>query len=143
MASMSRGRPRFDIDRNNVIYLRSLHFKWTQISQILGVSERTALHRRAREWNLLTYSIITDIELDTIVMRHLEDFPCAGEAMLRGCFTSHNVIVPRERLRQSVRRVRGFDTQTPPTIFRRTMLSQGQIIYGILMGTISLLSGGL
>ena len=121
---MSRGRPRFDIDRNNVIYLRSLHFKWTQISQILGVSERT-LRRRAREWNLLTYSIITDIELDTIVMRHLEDFPCAGEAMLRGCLTSHNVIVPRERLRQSVRRVRGFDTQTPPTIFRRTYVVPG------------------
>ena len=75
---MSRGRPRFDIDRNNVIYLRSLHFKWTQISQILGVSERT-LRRRAREWNLLIYSIITDIELHTIVMRHLEDFPCAGK----------------------------------------------------------------
>ena len=45
------------------------------------MSERT-LHRRAREWDLLKYSIITDIELDTIVMKQLEDLPCAGEAML-------------------------------------------------------------
>ena len=58
------------------------------------MSERT-LHRRATEWNLLKYSIITDIELDTIVMKQLEDFPCAGEAMLRGYL--HILQVPRLR----------------------------------------------
>uniref|UniRef100_A0A1X7UVR7 Integrase core domain-containing protein n=1 Tax=Amphimedon queenslandica TaxID=400682 RepID=A0A1X7UVR7_AMPQE len=119
-----RGRRRFDIDRNNVFYLRSLHFKWTEISQILGVSKRT-LCRRAREWNLPLYSVITDQEIDSIVVRHLTEFHAAGEAMLRGYLTSQAVRVQRERLRRSVRRARGDDNQILPAISRRIYLLPG------------------
>ena len=118
--SASRGRPRFYVDREKVIFLRSLHFKWVDVAAILGVSEKT-LQRRAKEWNISTYSLITDSELDVIVRRHLEEFPRSGEAMLRGHLLSLNIHVQRERLRRSVRRVSGNEHPRPTsTIYRRT-----------------------
>ena len=40
----SRGRPKFDIDREQLEYLVSLSFKWSDIAALLGIS-RTTLYR--------------------------------------------------------------------------------------------------
>lgn len=35
------GRPKFDISRDQMVYLSSLSFKWTEIADLLGVSRMT------------------------------------------------------------------------------------------------------
>ena len=41
-----RGRPKFDISREQLLYLYSLSFSWTDISKMLGVSRMTIYRRR-------------------------------------------------------------------------------------------------
>ncbi len=41
-----RGRPKFQITRQQLEYLRSMSFKWVQIAEIVGVSYMTILRRR-------------------------------------------------------------------------------------------------
>lgn len=113
----SLGRPKAAVDRDKLEFLRSLHFTWRDISAILGVSVKT-LQRRAKEWNITTYSTLIDSELDEIVREYLHSFPSAGEAMIRGHLQSVNVHVQRDRLRQSVRRVTGSDSSPLPAIYR-------------------------
>lgn len=67
------GRPRIRVDRENLEFLRSLHFNWTDIAAILGVSQKT-VRRRVQEWNIPTYSTISDQEIDVMVRRLLEEF---------------------------------------------------------------------
>lgn len=88
--SSRQGRPKAVIDRERVEFLRSLQFNWADISNIIGVSKKT-LQRRAREWNIPAYSVISDSDLDALLIRHLQNFPTAGEAMLRGYLTSLNI----------------------------------------------------
>ena len=113
------GRPRIWVDQTKLKFLKSLHFKWTDIASILGVSEKT-LRRRAREWNISTYSLVSDHELDVIVRRHSEEFPHCGEAMMKGYLLSIDIHIQRERLRQSIRRVTGSEQRNSHNIYRRT-----------------------
>ena len=59
-----RGRPRFTVLKDQLEYLRSLSFTWTEIASLLGVSRMT-LYRRRQEFGLLDDPIraISDIEL--------------------------------------------------------------------------------
>ena len=47
----SVGRPRFQISREQLVYLRSLNFSWSAIARLLGVSRYT-VYRRRDEFNL-------------------------------------------------------------------------------------------
>ena len=53
------GRPRYEIDEEQVIFLRSKHFTWTKIAQILGVCDHT-LRRKRQEFSGRTENF-TDI----------------------------------------------------------------------------------
>ena len=74
----------------------------------------------AKEWNIFTFTSITDAELDTVLRDCLYQFPQAGEAMLRGHVQSLNVHVQRERLRMSVQRLSTSGNSRHPAISRRT-----------------------
>ena len=41
------GRPRFSIEREQLVYLRSLRFSWVDISNLLGVSRMTVAISKA------------------------------------------------------------------------------------------------
>ena len=84
------GRPKRFVDREQLEYLRSLRFTWSEISSLLGASPKT-LQRRAKEWNITTYSNISDDALDEIVQQTLSRFPTSGEVMLRGHLNSQQV----------------------------------------------------
>lgn len=112
------GRPKHQIDEDQLKVLRSLHFTWQEISQIVGISVKT-LQRRAKEYGITRFSAITDTELDDVVRNCLEDFPRAGEVMLRGQLVSLDLHIPRQRLRQSLQRT-GLRNSLPPPISRRT-----------------------
>ena len=112
------GRPKHSINMEQVVVLRSLCFTWQEISHIVGVSVKT-LQRRAKEYGVTRFSSITDNELDDVVRNSLEDFPRAGEVMLRGQLISLDLRVPRQRLRDSLQRL-GFRNSLPPAITRQT-----------------------
>ena len=116
--SGASGRPKHSINMEQVVVLRSLRFTWQEISHIVGVSVKT-LQRRAKEYGVTRFSSITDNELDEVVRNCLEDFPRAGEVMLRGQLISLDLRVPRQRLRESLQRL-GFRNSLPPAITRRT-----------------------
>ena len=48
----SRGCPHFDIQREQLLYLSSMSFSWTDIARMLGVSHMT-IYRRRVEYGLL------------------------------------------------------------------------------------------
>lgn len=55
--SGARGRPRFDVSRNQLEYLSSLSFTWTEAASLLGVSRMT-IYRRRREFGMLGLVVI-------------------------------------------------------------------------------------
>ncbi len=128
-STFASGRPKYAIDREQLKVLRSLRLTWQEISQFLGGISVKTLQRRAKEYGITRFSTIADNELDEIVRNCLEDFPRAGEVMLRGHLVSLDLHVPRQRLRQSLERL-GFRNSMPPAITRRLIQSLGPMLCG-------------
>ena len=98
----SIGRPKSELVREDVEYLRSLRFNWSKIASILGVS-RATLYRRLDEWQLSRdayYSTISDSDLDDLVCEiKIRQNPNIGEVMLMAALKVRNVWVHHTRLR--------------------------------------------
>lgn len=99
-----RGRPRFVISRDQLEYLRSLSFTWTDISALLGVSRMTLFRRRV-EFQMVSDPSrrVGDAELRTILSTIRQQLPHVGEKMVSGRLRSLGYHVTRERLRQAIR----------------------------------------
>ena len=85
-ASLSRrGRPRFQISREQLQYLRSISFSWTAIADMLMVSRMTVYRRRA-EYGMLDepHSSISDQELNEKVQQILVQHPQVGQSFISG-----------------------------------------------------------
>ena len=46
-----RGQPRLEISKRQIEFLRELHFSWTKIAELLGISTKT-LQRRHVEFQI-------------------------------------------------------------------------------------------
>ena len=67
----SPGRPLLEVSIEEVEYLHSLHFSWTNIAEIMGIS-RSTLYRRLDQEDIdqsVSYSTVRDRELDEIIVR--------------------------------------------------------------------------
>ena len=107
-----RGRPRIEVNIEEVEFLRSLNFKWEKIASILGIS-RWTLYRRIREEGVhedLQFSDISDDDLDILVMQIKEEHRNHGEVLIAGHVAVRNVRVQRTRLRASIHRVDPVNT---------------------------------
>ena len=102
--SHSRGRPRFDIRREQLQYLRSLSFSWSAIADMLMVSRMT-LYRRRAEFGMLDEpsSVIGEADLLAIVRQISTEHPQVGQSFILGRLRSLGYRVTRERVRQAVR----------------------------------------
>ena len=102
--SSGRGRPRFDISIDQIEYLRSLSFTWTDIASLLGVSRMTIFRRRV-EFQMVdeTQELVGDDELMTIVATVRRDLPNVGEKIMLGRLRSMGYYVTRERIRRAIR----------------------------------------
>jgi ribulose bisphosphate carboxylase small subunit len=81
-----KGRPKFDIPIEQLVYLLDNGFKVTDIASLLCVSEKT-IHRRLQDNGMSvhsTYKKLTDEDLDNIVKNILQEFPNSGYKSMRG-----------------------------------------------------------
>ena len=75
-AQSAIGRPRFDISRDQLEYLSSMCFNWTQIANMLGVSRMTIYRRRVEfEMDHSVNSNVTDEELAVILRQMRRESP--------------------------------------------------------------------
>ncbi len=104
---LSVGRPKIELDIEEILSLRNLQYSWTKISDLVGVA-RSTLYRRLDEAGISTddYTHITDCELDASVKDIKKSFPGDGEVLL----SSHllrvglrvGIKVPRQKLRDCI-----------------------------------------
>ena len=82
-SGQTAGRPRFDISRQQLEYLSSMNFSWTQIADLLGVSRMT-IYRRRHEFGLLSdpYTTIDDGQLRSTIRDLRTQFPEIGESIM-------------------------------------------------------------
>ncbi len=77
-SSASRGRPKKEIDRDQLNYFKTeLCLSWEQSAALLGVSVKT-VKRRAKEWNIPSYCNVTDAQLDEAVLHISTNSPLSG-----------------------------------------------------------------
>ena len=80
-----RSRPPLQILKDQLEYLRSLSFSWTQIASLLGVSRMT-IFRRRQEFGLLDEPTrtLSDAELRLKISELKRTLPTFGEKMIMG-----------------------------------------------------------
>ena len=121
-----RGRPRFDVSKDQLEYLSSLSFTWTEIASLLGVSRMT-VYRRRRELNVLNQGEdISDAQLHSVVREIQVRSPNMGEVMILGQLRAQQYAVTRDRVRRvmrdldplnvSLRSPRGLTTRRPYSV---------------------------
>ena len=106
-----RGRPRFRITRDQLDYLRSLSFSWTEIASLLGISRMT-IYRHRVECGLLheQRDVLSDAELDAMILDFRRDLPYSGQTMILGRLRGMGFYTTRVRVRESIRRVDPLNT---------------------------------
>ena len=99
---------------NQLEYLRSLLFSWTEISSLLGVSRMTVYRRRAECGLLEEYrDVLSDAELDTLITDLRRYLPYSEQTVILGHLRSKGHHTTRARVQDSISRT---DPQTvPPT----------------------------
>ena len=99
----SVGRPRFQISREQLVYLQSLNFSWSDISKLLGVSRQT-VYRRRDEFDLSEEpsSTMTNAQLEIRVSELRRDLPTFGEALVIGTLRLRGHRVTREQVRRAI-----------------------------------------
>jgi len=105
-----RGRPRFNVTANQLAYLTSLSFTWTQIAKMLGISRMTLYRRRAEFGMLHQGQPIRDGELLRLLREMRLEFPEMGEVMVLGRFRALGYNVNREQVRRGIRDTDPFST---------------------------------
>eukprot|EP00794_Sanderia_malayensis_P000833 gene833-125_t len=101
-----RGRPRINIQEEQLLFLRSKHFTWTSVAKLLGVSSKT-VRRRAHELGIgeENYNAITKEELRSIMVAIQRTTPNIGQSRMIGALRSRNIKVQRWRVRELLREV--------------------------------------
>ena len=102
------GRPKFEIDGDTLVNLKTLGFTWSNIAKLLCVST-TTLWRRVRELDLKQCTGFTDIsneDLDLRVQecRNLHGITC-GRSMVTGFLLGLGIRVQQRRVTESLVRV--------------------------------------
>lgn len=109
--SGQRGRPAFHISKEQLEYLHSLSFSWTDIGKILGVSRMT-IYRRRVDYEMLSepIQIVSDSTLYELVEELRIELPDIGHSLVCGRLRALGIKVNRERIREAVRRTDPLNT---------------------------------
>ena len=123
------GRPKFEIPRNQLVYLIEHNFNAIQIAKMFGISLST-VRRRMREQGLNTsqrFTPLTENELDNIVSDIKQSHPKCGYGMAIGYLRSRGLKIQQHRVRASLRRVdpEGSTSRWMAAVYRRTYSVKG------------------
>ena len=105
--SQYRGRPSFDIPKEQIELFLECNFSLPQKSEILGVSLST-VNRRLKDYGLSvtqTYSTISATELDKITQQLVSEFPNCGYRRMTGFLRAQGIHVQQIRVRENCKRV--------------------------------------
>lgn len=93
-----RGRPRIDIEEEQLAFLIEANFRVQDIAAIFGCSRRT-IERRLREFNVTSHEFtsISDHELDQLVYDTVSVHPQSGEKTIIENLRSQGLKIQRER----------------------------------------------
>ena len=98
-----RGRPKFLLPVHTLQFLRELHFSWTKIACILGISRRTLFSIRQElgfeAIDPSAYSQISDHEIRLHIKEIKLQMPDAGIRMIRGILRSRGINIQIVRIR--------------------------------------------
>lgn len=101
-----RGRPKYVIKREQLLYLRDLRISWTKFASLYGVCRRTLYNIRLELGlagsNHYNFTPITDNYLQDIIRDIKILTPEAGQNMVRGLLAARGVHVPIVRIRDSI-----------------------------------------
>ena len=122
--SGERGRPRVVISQEILEYLIGNHFNVHQVAQLLQTSTST-VRRRMRKYGITvrsTYSLIDDVQLDTLVRELQNQYPNCGYRLMRGHLAAMGYRIQESRVRDALRRVDplGVMSRWIRSIHRRT-----------------------
>ncbi len=107
IASNGKGRPRYDLPMDQLVYFVEHGFTCSRISEMLGISQRT-IRRRMSEYGISIwqmYSSVTDPELKELITEAHESFPNAGYRFIHGWLMQKGFRVQEHRVRQLMREV--------------------------------------
>ncbi len=99
-----------------------MRYTWNQVAEVMMVS-RSTLWRRLSELGVSfsRYSTISDLELDSVMVLEVRNFPRYGSIMMWGHLRSIDIHVSRQRVRDSLMRVspQAVSSRRSDTIQRR------------------------
>ena len=107
LSRVTRGRPKININLDQVELLRSAGYTWNEIGDAFLVS-RSTLWRRLKEAGTnhsSRYSEISDNDLDALVYDIRQRHPHSGQNLIQGHLRSINIHVQRHRIRSALHRV--------------------------------------
>ena len=114
------GRPKYDITKNQLEFLRCKHFSWVNIAKMLHVSTRTL--RRKNELGIDdNFSVISEEELTRIMEEIIKVTPNIGQSRMVGALRARGLNIQRHRVRECLRRIDpvGTTLRWNPRIYRR------------------------
>ncbi|XP_028418442.1 uncharacterized protein LOC114543789 [Dendronephthya gigantea] len=100
-----RGQPRIEISKRQIECLRELHFSWTKIAELLGISLKT-LQRRREEFQIdngESWSTINDNDLREVMQEIMSITPGIGQTRMLGALKSRGIRAQRSRVRVMMR----------------------------------------
>ena len=110
IGNSGRGRPSFEVSCDQIEYLRSLSFSWTDIASLLGISRMT-LYRRRRVFGLTNVgTTLDDDSLKRLLTELRRDHPDIGEKMVIGRLRSLGYRVSRDRVSVGIRQTDPINT---------------------------------
>ncbi|CAM4574497.1 unnamed protein product [Leuciscus chuanchicus] len=97
---------RHQISKEELEHVLSLKTTFTEAASILSIS-RPTFYKLLQDYNIPTskYKSINDQQLDLEVSQIKTEHPNVGEVMLMGHLRSKNIVVQRQRVRDSLRRM--------------------------------------
>lgn len=105
------GRPRFHITQEQLLYLRSLSFSWSDISRLLGIS-RMSLYSRRAEFGMLSEpsQSTSDHNLVQVVEELWRELPDIGQSIVAGRLRALGIQAPRQQIREAIQRTDPLNT---------------------------------
>ena len=112
ISQRARGRPRLNIEEEQIQFLVESNFRIVDIAAMFGCSSST-IQRRQREYRIRSsdFSTLSDAELDELVGSVILLHPQCGERSVTGYLRSQGHRIQRERIRQCIRRIDPFGVE--------------------------------